>query len=494
MVSDKFRRQLRQESDQWQTDGLITASQYQQLAQRYQFEALETSARNRFIVILIGLGSVLLGLGVITFVAANWQAIPRNLRVMLLLTLFVGVNAGGFYLWKQPLASLNNQERWPQRLGQGLLLLGALILGANMALMGQMFHRGGSPYELCLMWGLGVVLMAYSLRLTSLGILAGLLMGIGYWLGVQEVFTGGVLPGLRLMMQYMPLLALALFIPLAYWCRSKAIFVMGGIATLTSLEVVVLDLQGLLGAPGPALALAFALPAFLLWPYDDTLGRWLMRQPVSAEISRPFRPLARTLAMVIFCGQLYFLSFHWSWQNWQPMPAVSAQIPHLFSTGLPLLINPNILLLTALGLISWVYLGWPQRSGQRLWRLDLTSTLVWLFITIGAGLTLWNWTVDPIVALATFSVNVLLFILASGFMREGLAQGQRRMFWYGLLLLTLQILSRMLEYNTNLMFKALVFVLCGVGVIVIGLWFERYVNTLEHRPPLLPPLAEENQS
>lgn len=63
-------------------------------------------------------------------------------------------------------------------------------------------------------------------------------------------------------------------------------------------------------------------------------------------------------------------------------------------------------------------------------------------------------------------------------MRDGLADGQRRIFWSGLALVTLQILSRLLEYETALLLKSVVFLLCGVGVMVIGLWFERYVRTL----------------
>jgi uncharacterized membrane protein len=99
MVSEKFRHQLRQEVQQWQTEGLIDEQLYAQLAQRYQFAALDTSERNRFVMILIGLGSILLGLAAITLVAANWQVWSREVKVMLLMSLFVGVNIAGYSLW-----------------------------------------------------------------------------------------------------------------------------------------------------------------------------------------------------------------------------------------------------------------------------------------------------------------------------------------------------------------------------------------------------------
>ena len=80
-------------------------------------------------------------------------------------------------------------------------------------------------------------------------------------------------------------------------------------------------------------------------------------------------------------------------------------------------------------------------------------------------------------------MNVLLAVLSLGMMREGLGSGNRVPFWWGLVMLTLQILSRVLEYETGLLVKSLVFVICGVGVIFVGLWFERYVRTLRMDAP-----------
>ena len=86
MITDKFRSQLRQEAQVWRTEGIINDSQHEQLSQRYQFNTLDTSSRNQFIVVLIGLGSILIGLGVITFVAANWQDLSKNAKVLLLVS------------------------------------------------------------------------------------------------------------------------------------------------------------------------------------------------------------------------------------------------------------------------------------------------------------------------------------------------------------------------------------------------------------------------
>ena len=70
----------------------------------------------------------------------------------------------------------------------------------------------------------------------------------------------------------------------------------------------------------------------------------------------------------------------------------------------------------------------------------------------------------------------LLFLLAVGLIRQALAQGKRLGFWGGILLLGIQLTARMLEYETGLLWKAIVLFGCGIAVIAAGLWFERYLR------------------
>ncbi len=447
MLSDKFRRQLRQEAEQWRTEGLIDASVYEQLSDRYQFSDLEAAASNRFIVILLSLGSVLLGLAIITFVAANWQAWSRELRVILLLSGFIGINTAGFYLWRRP------TERWQRRLGQGLLLLGALALGANMALLSQLFHQSGLLYQLYLIWGLGILAMAYSLRLKFLGLLSALLIGLGYLQGKPEFVAIGEFSWLRLMVQHMPVLAGLMFIPLAYWCRSRWIFRVGAILVVFSLESNLIRLN-LLGSSAWMAAIAYALPPALLWGYSDS--PWNV-----PPIAQSFNRIARTLAIIFLSVLFYFLSFYGLWiTSFAQSPKDIALLP------LPLLVD--ILILGSLTIWEWVRL---------LRRVNRTTILVASMIAISALIPFWHLSIGRIAIAAVLIFNLLLFLLAVGLVREGLAQGERRFFWGGMVLLTLQIFSRMLEYNTDLLFKSLVLFLCGLGVIAAGLWFERYLRS-----------------
>lgn len=461
MVSDKFRRQLRQEMQQWQREGLIYPEQYEQLSARYQFNALETSARNRFVVIVIGLGCVLLGLAAITFVAANWQVWSREWRSLLLLTVFVGVNATGFYLWRYPI------QVWQHRFGQGLLLLGALILGANMGLMGQMFHQSGSPAPLYLLWGVGVLAMSYSLRQTMLGLLAVLLLGVGYWWGMLDSADERGAWWLQLMLQHMPLLSAAMFIPLAYWCRSRWIFGLGAIAIISSLQSNLLRVE-LNGGSGKSLliTLCLALPPALLWAYKD---RWQSRfSPEEEPSPQSFQFITRSLAILFLGIVCYWFSFHWIWSDSWQAPAGDLEV----FGGWRLI---DALVLSVLAIWQWLQLA-------RRW--DLTTGAVGGLIAIATITPIWHINISPLGIFAPLIFNVVLFLLAAGCLREGLGSGDRRLFWCGMVLLSLQIFSRMFEYNTDLIFKALMLFLCGAAIIAAGIWFERYVRTLN--PPENP--------
>jgi uncharacterized membrane protein len=449
MVSDKFRRQLQKEAKKWQSEGLINSSTFEQLAQRYQFDSLERDSQSRFIMILLGLGVILLGLGIITFVAANWQGWSRGVRVVLLLSLFIAVNSLGFWGWH------SSQEKW-QRLGKALLLLGALILGANLALMSQMFHQSGAVYELYLVWGCGVLAMAYGLQLTWLAVLAIALVGMGYWWGLPSTFS----------LTYLPILATILFVPLAQICQSRWVLVFALLAVVSSFEVTVMQALSSLFSASPLLAAgvlsaAISLPPLLLWASD--LGRGKMK--VS------FHSITRRLSILFLAGVCYLFSFHSIWVNFSLSRGDSDQMT-------PAAVLVQVLIFGSLTIYSWWRLG---NNSNSLWQLSLTSTGVAVASVITglvAGVSLGGLPSSIYVFLPTVIYNTILFFLAIALLRQGLNQGNRLNFWVGLGLLSLQIFSRMLEYQTGLVLKSVVLVLCGFVIVLVGLWFESYLRHL----------------
>ncbi|EKQ70467.1 putative membrane protein [Leptolyngbyaceae cyanobacterium JSC-12] len=463
MISEKFRRQLRQESEKWWSEGLIDAALYEQLAARYQFNQLEGEASNRFVTILMGLGAVLLGLGAITFVAANWQEWSRSLKMLLLISTFVGVNATGFYLWRKPAS-----QKGQQRLGYGLLLLGALLLGANLGLMSQMFHQSGDAYELFLVWGLGVAAMAYSLRLASLGMLSLILVVIAYLFSWSSSTVWNQFTLATLMIQHLPLLISLVFVPLAYWCRrSRALFGLSAIALVVSFVFnfkvyAVWDI-------GWMIAIAFVLPPALLWGYSEQI--WQRRSLVHSALAtayarqHSFQPISRSLAIVFLSVLFYVLAFH-DW--WDMNPRESTYWLNTWD-WYPLIDAVWLGIVTGLG---WLQLRYQIRLRQPQERA-INTGLIAILLLLTAAVLIWH---PQLGQVTTLVFNVMLFVVAISLIRDGLALTERHTFWGGMVLLVLGIISRSLEFNTGLLLKSIVLALCGAGIIAAGLWFERKIQ------------------
>lgn len=448
MTSEKFRRQLRQEAEQWWKEGLIDAELYGTLSDRYRFSKLESEASSRFTTILIGLGGILLGLGVISFVAANWMVWSREVKLTLLMTLFVGINAIGFYLWR------SRDRGGTHKLGAALLLLGGLVLGANIALVSQMFHQSGPLYQLFLVWSAGVWLMAVSLALPSLGILSALLVSIAYVPAIVDAANASDLTVWHFAALYMPSLALLLWVPLACRCGSNITFGLTAVLVSGSIFGNIAMLQGW------AIEGAIVLPPALLWAYSVRPPRLLQRPA--------FDTIARSLAILILASAFYLLSFNqWMYFEISDFGFRPELGRHIAIEGL---------IVAAVTLWLWLRLLKQLDRFRPFQARSLNTGIVALMLLI-SGVTIYvHLHLQPLPVLAPLIFNILLFFLAISAIRDGLGFGSRRTFWGGMVLLVVGIVTRMLEYDTGLLLKSLVFVGCGIGVILAGLWFERNVE------------------
>ncbi|MEA5579510.1 DUF2157 domain-containing protein [Anabaena sp. UHCC 0451] len=469
MILDNFVRKLRQEAQLWRDEGLISSSQHQQLADRYQFNKIEAAAKESSGLITIAVGGLLLILGVIIFVAANWQTWSREVKFILLMSFFLSTAITGFLTWREPTlsnAASKKQQRSKRLLGEALLILSALILGATLMLMAQIFNISGSASQLFLAWGFGVLVMAYSLSLNSLGILAIILLQIGYWFGLREFWSASNdLNWARLVVRHTPLISWLLFVPLAYICRSRVIFVLAAIAFTLSLQYNLNPLPLLTFSdviPWVA-SFALALPPALFWSYDDLLFPNINY--------RLFQPIARNLALVCFAVVFYLLSFRW---QWQALSYSYGNSPNNFSTVFQSLPIIDLGILSGLAVLQWLFLFRHRHPNQK--EAFFTVTVISIFLSFIVIVPFWHQAIGRITELGIFVFNVLLITLAWGLIQEGLKLSNRLYFWCGMLLFILQIISRVLEYDTDLLFRSLVFVLCGSGLISAGLWFERRLN------------------
>ncbi|MBD2136161.1 DUF2157 domain-containing protein [Anabaena sp. FACHB-1237] len=470
MIFNNFHRKLRQEAQLWRDEGIINSSQYEHIANRYQFNKLEESTGDSFSMIAILVGGILLVLGVITLVSANWQGWSREVKFILLMSLFLSTAITGFLTWREPklaLAQGKKNQEGKRFLGEALLILSALILGATLFLMGQIFNINASGSELFLAWGFGVLVMAYSLALNSLGIMAIILIQIGYWLGLDDLWSSpDNLTWAKLAVRHMPLLSWLLFVPLAYICRSRWIFGLGVVAFIFSLQYNLRPLPLLTFSDVVPWVASFSLvlPPALLWSYDDLLFPTINY--------RLFKPLSRNLGLICFGVIFYLLSFRWQWQGLEYNYYNPNNFANIFRS-LPII---DLGILSGLAVLQWLFFV-RHRNSPPSREVFFKIAIITTFLGFILVTPFWHQAITRITELGIFIFNVLLITLAWGLIQEGLKLRQRGYFWCGILLFTLQIISRVLEYNTDVLFKSLVFLTCGYCLIAAGLWFEKRLSS-----------------
>ena len=183
-----FVSRLRQEAAQWELDGTITAEQARAILARYPEDSAGYEAARRRQALVVGfsiLGAALLGLGVITFFAANWDEIPRGVKLGALVAGVALSYSAGYLLW---------QRLGYTAVGIALVLLGCIIYGAGVHLIGQIYHVPVDHPDLTAFWFLGVLPLSYAIRSRPVAVLAIVLFlaAVGFRLSYWDQFVGRV--------------------------------------------------------------------------------------------------------------------------------------------------------------------------------------------------------------------------------------------------------------------------------------------------------------
>lgn len=129
---------------------------------------------NRLLVILGIIGAVLVSAGIILLIAANWEFIPRFVKLAVGLALLVAAHTAGW--------TLGRDGRHPV-IAEALHLVGSGLFLANIALVGQVYHLASRPPNAILLWLLGIAPLAWILRSKAQHVLT--LIAFGLWLGLE---------------------------------------------------------------------------------------------------------------------------------------------------------------------------------------------------------------------------------------------------------------------------------------------------------------------
>lgn len=99
-----------------------------------------------FIRVLTAIGSLLLGFGVLSFIASNWEDMTRPLKLAVIIGFLIAFNLAGYF----------NQKKYPKT-AAALFYVGALIYGAGIFLVQQMFHLSVNSHFAFFLWATGLV-------------------------------------------------------------------------------------------------------------------------------------------------------------------------------------------------------------------------------------------------------------------------------------------------------------------------------------------------
>ncbi len=132
--------------------------------------------------ILVILGAVLVGVGILSFVASNWEVMSNAVRIVILLVAMVSAYAGAWQLL----------QRGHQATGRAFVLLGSIIYGASIMLVGQMYHVQTNWTNAFSLWIIGVLAMTMYFVSLSHAVLASLLFFISNAVFAVEAMGRGL--------------------------------------------------------------------------------------------------------------------------------------------------------------------------------------------------------------------------------------------------------------------------------------------------------------
>jgi uncharacterized membrane protein len=138
---------LTREGERWVEEEIVTREQLERIRALY-------GKKERSVGLLPIFGGLLLGLGVLSFVAANWQALPNEFRIALLLAVMLGFYGTG---WR-------SKERGNPHLGTALIGVGLFAFGGSLILVGQMFHMVAYSAFTLVIWSAAGAALTYILH------------------------------------------------------------------------------------------------------------------------------------------------------------------------------------------------------------------------------------------------------------------------------------------------------------------------------------------
>jgi uncharacterized membrane protein len=192
---------LHTEIERWTSDGLIDSSQGLSIKNLYPLQIKKSTPWA--LIVFSGIGAVIIGLGIILLFAYNWDKMGKFAKLSVVFGSLVLAHTAG-------IATYTRSERF-KGIGEALNVLGTMLFGAGIWLIAQIYNIDEHYPNAFLFWGVGAMLMAWTMPSVIQAIIAAVLF---------TIFAGCESCDFNSSLAYVLILVAAL-LPIAYNKRSK---------------------------------------------------------------------------------------------------------------------------------------------------------------------------------------------------------------------------------------------------------------------------------
>ena len=168
-----FKHDLAEESKLWVAEGLIQRTQAEAICKKYDVDYDAAERKSFGYLALLALGYLFIGIAVILLISANWESIPRAIRMASLIIITSSVHFFG----------LRSFAQFPQK-GTALFFLGSLLYGASIILIAQMYHLGEHMPDGVFWWAVGILPFVWLTKSNWLMMLPLALSAL--WFGMEQ--------------------------------------------------------------------------------------------------------------------------------------------------------------------------------------------------------------------------------------------------------------------------------------------------------------------
>lgn len=423
---------LARESAGWVAKDIISEVQAEEICRQYGIDYQQSKDHSVGYSVLIGLGYLFIALAVITLIGANWNEIPRGVRMTVLVGMTLAVQSVA--LWKYRSGAHDS--------ARNLFLLGNFFYGASIILIAQIYHLGEHMPDGVFWWALGCLPIALLLVNTWL-MLQTLILAV-IWFVLEA--SMGFYPSL------FPLFLLAAIYLLMYGKQNTLLFLVcttGFVVWLNYSAAAYWGGSRLIEFGAEHLPVNFGA---LLLAYSFSF--WLStRKDVS------FRDYGRTLQMWslgLAMIAMIVLSYEFVWRE-----LLRANWDNLVSS------------FVAITLLTAASLFFAYRTSKL---ISVTSVAVLLFTTMAA---LWISARPAHAIYFQILFNVLFVIWGIGMIVKGVHEGDSQPFFLGVLSILIVAFLRYFDLVGDYVGGALLFLFFAALVLGAARYWKQFRSRKE---------------